>query len=492
MRLAARGTLWLGLVNVLSKGAQMLVILAMGAYLDASQLGTVTIVVTLVNLGQTVQAMGVYDVISRTRAEPRIFAGTVASLSLVVGLLLAVALALGAGPFTAALGAPNGAPLLRVAALCLPFTAYAGAQLGYLHRILDFRRRLIPDAGSALVGAAVTIGAAVAGAGEWALVAGLLTTAVLAPLLGLAVGVRLPLGLDRAHVAETARWVRITGPGAVIGVLLLQVDYVVVTRAAGTAANGIYSLAYRIAFVPYITIAVVIGAVAFPVYARLVDTPGPGGGTGAVAAAFARFWHVLVALTGGLYLTLALLADRVAVIDPRWAASGPILRVLAGYGLLLGLVLACHEAVRAVGRPEVYLRVQILHLVLLVAAAVTLVGPAGALGVAWAQVGAAATVLAVLLIVLVRLGVVGRGVLRGLLGPTLAGVVVTAGHLAASAAGLLPAATSLPGLLVVGSVVGLGYLAVLVVVDRTAVADLRGALRRGSAADTPSEPSARR
>jgi PST family polysaccharide transporter len=486
---AARGTLWLGLVNVLSKGAQMLVILALGRFLDARELGTVTISVTLINLGQILQLMGVYDVISRTRRDPIRFAGTVAGLSVGIGTLLALVLLALADPIAAAVGTPAAAPLLRAAGLGLPFTAYAGVQLAYLHRELAFRRRLVPDAGSALLGAAVTVVAAAHGAGVWSLIAGLLTTAVGAPLLGLAVGVRIPLRFNRSDAAETLRWVRVTGPGAVIGVLLLQVDYIVVNRVLGEAQNGIYSFAYRIAFVPYITVAVVIGAVAFPVYARLADT---GTGTGirgmspsvagpAVAAAFARFWHVLVAVTGGLYVLLFVLADRIVVIDPRWAASVPILRVLCGYGLLLGLVLACHEAVRAIGRPRVYLRVQALHLVLLTGAAIALVRPAGSIGVAWAQVSAAATALAVSSVVLVRAGVVTRAVVRGIRGPLLAAAAVAVGDRVADVAGLLPPYGSLPGVIVLGAVLTAAYVAVLALLDRGAVGDLRAALRRDAA-----------
>ncbi len=144
---ASRGALWLGLVNLLSKGSQVVVTLALGVFLTAGELGTVTVTVALVNLALVLQSAGVYDVISRTSEEPRRFAGTVASLSVGAGVAIALVVSAGAPQIAEAVGAPGATDLLRVAVLSLPFTAFAGVQMAYLHRHLDFRRRLVPDAG---------------------------------------------------------------------------------------------------------------------------------------------------------------------------------------------------------------------------------------------------------------------------------------------------------------------------------------------------------
>jgi PST family polysaccharide transporter len=467
---ASRGAVWLGLVNLLSKGSQVLVTLALGVFLTAAELGAVTVTVALVNLALVVQAAGVYDVIARTAEEPRRFAGTVVTLSVGLGVLLAGLAALLAPRLAALAGAPSATDLLRVAVLSLPFTALAGVQMAYLHRGLDFRRRLVPDAGSALAGAGVTVAGAAAGLGEWSLVAGLVTTAVLAPLLGVAVGIRLRPRWSRAHARETARWAAVTGPGAVLGLVLLNLDYVVVSRVLGEAATGVYSFAFRIAFVPYVMGAVVLGGVAFPLYTRLMAS----GGETAVAPAVVRFVHVVAATTGGAYLALALLADRVVVVDPRWAGSAPVLRVLTAYGFLLGLVLMGHEALRASGRPGVYLRAQVVHVVVLLAAAVTLVR-SGIVAVAWAQVGAVAVAAAVVGVMLARAGVLGAGLGRALLLPAAAAALVAAAHAAAGRAGLLPPVDSLAGGVVVGVLVLLAYGGALAVLDRPLVRDLRAA-----------------
>ncbi|WP_033427294.1 oligosaccharide flippase family protein [Saccharothrix syringae] len=358
--LAVRGSLWLFLVNVVSKGSQAVVTLVLAALLTSEALGLVALAVALVNIGQVVQSMGVYDVVSRTAGDPRRVAGTLLVLSAGAGLVPALGLVAAAGPVAAALGAPGAAPLVRLAALSLPFSAVAGVQMGLVHRDLDFRRRLLPDAGGAVLGAAVTVGLAVAGAGPYSLVLGLLCAAVAAPLLAVLVGVRVRPGWDAAAAGEALRWIAVVGPGALVAVLLVNVDYLAVARVLGTEAVGVYSLAYRIAWVPYIMVAVVLGGVVLPLCARMLRE---GRGLSDVVG---RFTVAVLALTGGLYAVVALSADRVVVFGARWAGAAVPLVLLCAYGLGISLLHVWYQVLKAAGHARRYLLLETTHLVVLV------------------------------------------------------------------------------------------------------------------------------
>lgn len=365
---ATRGSAWLAVVNLVSKGCQAVVTLVLAALFTEAELGVVALVVAVVNVGQVVQAMGVYDVISRTARDPRRMAGTVLVLSVGVGVAMTAVAVAFAPAIAALLGAPSAAPLLRLAALSLPFTAVGGVQMGLMHRDLDFRRRLVPDAGSALFGAAVTIVGAAAGAGPVALVLGLLCTAVAQPLLGVCVGVRVRPCWDRAAAGEATRWIAVVGPAAVIGTLLVVVGYPVIGRVLGPDAAGIYALAYRIAWMPYVMAAVVLGAVAFPVFTRMLrDGQGE-----RLPAAVARFTRVTALVAGGAYVGAAVLADRVVLLGQRWAPAAGALVLLCGYGLALSLNHIWCEAIRATGHTGRFLALQAAHLATLVVALLVL------------------------------------------------------------------------------------------------------------------------
>ncbi|MFT7841040.1 oligosaccharide flippase family protein [Saccharothrix sp. BKS2] len=357
---AVRGSLWLFLVNVVSKGSQVAVTLVLAAFLTPGALGLVALAVALVNIGQVVQSMGVYDVISRTAGDPRRVAGTLLVLSAGAGAVSALVLVAAADEVARALDAPGAAPLVRLAALSLPFSAVAGVQMGLLHRDLDFRRRLLPDAGGAVLGAAVAIALAVGGAGPYAPVLGLLCTAVSAPLLAVLVGVRVRPGWDAAAAGESLRWIAVVGPGALVAVLLINVDYLAVARVLGAEAVGAYSLAYRIAWVPYILVAVVLGGVLLPLCAELLREGRE------LSGVVGRFTLAVLALTGGLYAVVAVSADRVVVFGARWAPAALPLALLCLYGLGISLLHVWYQVLKATGHARRYLALEVTHLLLLV------------------------------------------------------------------------------------------------------------------------------
>ncbi|XVS67057.1 oligosaccharide flippase family protein [Actinosynnema sp. CA-299493] len=357
---AGVGALWLFLVNLVGKGSQMAVTLVLAAFLTEEGLGLVALAVALVNIGQVVQSMGVYDVVSRTDRDPRRVAGTLLVLSAGTGVVLAVALVLAADPIAHALDAPSVAPLVRLAAASLPFSAVAGVQMGLLHRDLDFRRRLLPDAGGAVLGAAVTVVLAVLGAGPYALVVGLLCTAVAQPVLGVVVGVRVRPVWDAGAAGEASRWIAVVGPGAVVAVLLINVDYLAIARAHGPEAVGVYSLAYRIAWVPYILVAVVLGGVVLPLCAKLIREGAE------LSGVVERFTSAVLVVTGGLYAVTAALADRVVVFGARWAEAALPLALLCLYGLGISLLHLWYQVLKAAGHARRYLALEVSHLVLLV------------------------------------------------------------------------------------------------------------------------------
>ncbi|MEV6829529.1 oligosaccharide flippase family protein [Amycolatopsis sp. NPDC051102] len=466
---AVRGSLWLGVVNLVSKSSQMLVTLVLAALLTEGQLGAVALAVALVNLGQVVQSIGVYDVIGRTERDPRRTAGTVLTLSVGAGAVLAVALVAAAGPLTALLGTPDAAGLVRLAALGLPFSAAGGVQMGLMHRELDFRRRLLPDGGSAVLGAVLTVVLAAGGAGPVSLVLGLLATAVAQPLLGALAGGGVRPHWDAGAVREVLRWVAVVGPAAVVGALLVNLDYLAVGHTLGPDAVGVYSLAYRLAWVPYIMVAVVLGAVAFPVFTRLRREGRP------LAGAVTRFTRAVLVVTGGLYLALAVLADRVVLLGGRWAGAAGPLAVLSGYGAGICLLQIWYQAVKATGHVRRYLALETTHLVLL-AAGLAVLTPAGIGAVAWVQCGAAWLVVPIAWRVLAGLGVAP-------VGAELGGTVVRV--LLACVAGAVPAVVSgrwlgdsLAGALAEAAVLVAAYAGATLLLQRDALAELRrGGLR---------------
>jgi PST family polysaccharide transporter len=144
------------------------------------------------------------------------------------------------------------------------------------------------------------------------------------------------------------RWVLLAGIATLAGTLITQLA---VSRELGAAALGLYFLALKVAFLPIEAAGAVVGAVAFPMFARLRDDP----------AATARSFAMLLAGFGlvllPVYAVLVVVAPLFEqALGPRWAGTAPIVQILALAGvaailadLLAPLLLGHGRAVRVFG-----------------------------------------------------------------------------------------------------------------------------------------------
>jgi O-antigen/teichoic acid export membrane protein len=468
---AKRGVLWLGIVNIASKGTQMAVMLAVAAFLTESELGLVTVAVSLVNIAAVVQMMAVYEVIACAKSDEKVMADTTVTISLAASVVLCMSGVLGAGWIAGALGSPSASGLIALVALSLPFTAVGGVQMALIHRALDFRLRLLPDAGSAVLGAVVAIVLASTGAGSMSLAIGLLVSAVLQPLFGFLVGVRVRPGWDRAAATEAFRWMATLGPGAIIAIVVVNVDYAIILRMLGPDAVGVYSLAFRIAWSPYVMIALVLNSVAFPVYAALLrdnrrrDIP----------ATANRFTGMVLLTVGGIYLIIALMAGRVELLGARWAPAAPVLMVLCLYGLGLSLLQAWYDLVNVVGRTGYYLGFEIVRLVLLVSGLLILTEH-GVTVAAFAQVVAVWAVMPFVWVTIVRakLAPPKAQLVRTLAGFAVPAMACVGAYLALRLAGLEHSMKSWGGAVLELAVLLTCYVGVAALLNRDVVESLRG------------------
>jgi PST family polysaccharide transporter len=128
-----------------------------------------------------------------------------------------------------------------------------------------------------------------------------------------------------APLVNFGRWVLLAGIATLAGTLVTQL---VVSRELGAAALGLYFLALKVAFLPIEAAGSIVGAVAFPMFARLRDDP----------MATARSFAMLLAGFGLVLLPVYALLVVVAplfeqALGERWAGTAPIVRILALAGV---------------------------------------------------------------------------------------------------------------------------------------------------------------
>ncbi|GAB2459220.1 hypothetical protein GCM10027062_43830 [Nocardioides hungaricus] len=467
----ARGALWLATNGIVVKGSQTIVLLTLAAMLAPSALGLVALGTLVANVSAVLTSLGTASALVYWRGDVHRAARSAVTLGAALGLVVAGLLWL-AAPWLASsfnVGA-DGAGVIRGLTVTLPCLAVAAVTTELLRRRLAFARRIVPDTVSSLVGAVVAIVLASQGVGVMALVVGQIVQGVLTMLLAWVVHPPVVPGWNAEDVRGLLSY---GGPYAAANLLelvQLNVDYLIVSRVLGGEALGQYSLAFRIAFMPYLMIVVVTTGAAFPYLCRQ-----RGAGLGRATATVSMATLTLVA---PICLGIVLFADGLVLLGDRWSPGVPVVAWLAAYAVLLSVGQLVQTALNAAGRPALSLVLRLCHLVLLTLV-ILVVARRGIVAVAVAQVAVAAVV-AVLALALARLHVAGLSLRRlvGSLRPALLGGAAMAAVVVSLRALLDPVLPAAAVLVLVGAAGLLAYVATVRILDRAHLAEAAQLLRR--------------
>ena len=264
------------------------------------------------------------------------------------------------------------------------------------------------------------------------------------------------VGLRRAALA-----------GSFLEFALQNVDYALVGLLLGPVALGEYTIAFRVAILPFLIITYVIAGVAFPLYARITNDSAS---TQRVMQATMRACCGLVFLMG---IGLTTLAPFLEVLGQRWQAAVPVARLLGIYVCLRSAAFMVSMLLR-VTSPVANAVLRGAWVLLLIALIAT-VGRAGIIAVGAIQVVVAVPMLGAFLLVVRRLaGISIAPLVADIARASVAGLAATAATVAVQqAVEALSSPTSIWALLALGSIFCGVYALVLALIMPGVANDLR-------------------
>ena len=358
----ARGALWLGTSSLVVKASQTVVLLTLAALLAPEALGLVALGTLVANVSGILANLGTAQALVYWRGEVQRAARTSVTIALVGGSLLAALLWLVAPWLAETFRAEDGgAAVIRGLTVVLPCVAVAAVTSELLRRELRFRRRVIPDIVASVVGAVVAVALAVSGFGVMSLVVGQIVQGVLTLLLAWVVHPPVLPGWSTADARGLLSYGGTLSGASLLELVQLNLDYLFISRVLGALSLGFYSLAFRLAYLPYLMIVIVITGAAFPYLCRR-----RGAELGSAAERVAAATVTLV-----LPLSLGLGALRRPPRDPRRqvVTRRPGGRLAGGVRLpALGRSGFVQVTLNASGRPGLSLMLRTSHLVALLVA----------------------------------------------------------------------------------------------------------------------------
>lgn len=267
---ALRSFPWAVLSYAATKTGTVVTTIVLARLLVPEDFGLISLATVIVGLVNLLSDVGMGSVLILRRDLDDTGKGTILSLLLILGAMLAVLLAVAADWIASVVNTPALGRILSILAVTVFVSGLTWFYESLLQGELEFRKRFFSQASQSISYAAVAIPLAALGVGVWSLVVGqIVAFAVYALVLVSVAPVRIRPALD----LRVARDVIGSGMGFLLqgGVAFLKqnLDYLVIGRFAGVTSLGFYTLSFRMAELPYWSIADPVAKVTFPSFARM-------------------------------------------------------------------------------------------------------------------------------------------------------------------------------------------------------------------------------
>ena len=271
-----RAISWMTIAQVVGQATSLVSVIALGALLTPSAFGTVTAGLVLVTVATLLMGAGTSGSIVSTADIGPGEARRALLLNLANGAVLTVVIFLVAEPMTRNFARGGDPGVLRALSVSLLLYSFSVVPAALLQKRMRFKSYAFAMVAATTVSSVSAVGAAVLGAGVWALVVRqILYHAILAGLTWW-MARDLLVGL-RGHRETEGRPVAARQGGSSFFLLsaaylvALNADYLVVGRLTDAARLGTYSLAFTLSFVPLRQFAWQVGSVFFAASAATSD-----------------------------------------------------------------------------------------------------------------------------------------------------------------------------------------------------------------------------
>lgn len=380
----ARGIFW----NFIAYGLSKIVVLAttsiLARLLSRDDFGIVALAVVAINYLAVVKDLGLGIALIQRRENVNEAANTVFTLNLIFGIILSAVLIPLAPAVAVYFRNPMVTPVLRWLGLSFFIGAFGSVHAVWLMRELDYRRKLIPDMGGALIKGIISIGLALGGYGVWALVIGQLGGVLSSVILFWVIVPWRPrfvlnLKITRDLIAFGSSIIS----SDILNVSIDNLGYIVIGRLYGTVQLGIYTLAYRLPEMLLIGNLWIMAGVTFPAFAKIQND------SSNLRRGFLGSVRLVELIAIPICLGLIIAAEPIVLVvfGSQWVDAIPILRIISLYALVASMGYHVGDVYKAIGRPDILLYMTILTLALL-GASLWVGSHYGLTGIAWAYVAA--------------------------------------------------------------------------------------------------------
>lgn len=379
--------------------------------LDPATFGVFIVGLAVAEVGKILAQGGLVSSLYRAREVTARLADTVFWANLAMGILVALVCVAMRHPLARAMGSAEAAPVIAALGFIVPISAAGATHMSRNLREFGHRALAVRSLGAGLVGGTLALVAAHAGWGVWALVVQRFASEMIGTLVAWH-AFRWRPGFDVSWTTLRTQWklgASVAGSQLLL-VALNRTQDVILNRALGIGAVGVYRAAWKSIEVAAQGMIIPFSTVAVPTLAKLKHDM-PAFRRGYVRMVSASAMISLPAIAG-----IGVLADAIIplLFGQQWSESIPLTRVLSLMGPAFALSFFVDPALTVLGRAGAIARLAGVHLALTMVLCIS-AAPHGLLWFAVAYVVSEYATLALQMVVLQRVtGIPAFAVLGGI------------------------------------------------------------------------------
>lgn len=378
-----RGAIWSAGATIFLRLGNILLMAVVARIVSPEELGVFALAVTVHAVVVTMAELGIASAIARSDLDVDKIAPTIVTISVVGSLVLAVPMAVFADQIAQFVGNGNAGNALRILSIGVALIGPLAVPGALLQREFRQKVQFWASAAAFIPGSATLIVLSILGNGSeafaWSRIVGQLVTAGV--ILAYSSRLYLP-ALNKSLLRPLLAFGLPLSAANLLSQVLLNADYVFIGKLLPAADLGIYFLAFGISMWPTAVIGSMLNGVVLPAVSGVLRD---GGDVAGAVVQGARTISLVVFPLGAFLFTFA---DQLilTIYGPAWASAGPVLSILAAYGVLFVFGLFMANIMIAMGKTVILFGVQVAALAALIPALWTGVTFGGLEGAAIAHI----------------------------------------------------------------------------------------------------------
>jgi teichuronic acid exporter len=360
---ARSGVAWSALERFGQQGCAFAVQIVLARLLAPEQFGLIAMVAVFIAISNVLIDAGFSRALIQRKELTDLDVTSVFYFNLLIAILLAIFLYTVAPEIAQFYDSDELISIVRVLSIGLIFSGLGAVHKAKLSREMRFKRLFFVSFPATLVGGTVGIVLALNGYGVWALVAqSLLMKFITTVLLWMHTGWRPSLAFDYNCIREMFPYGSRLAVSGVLDTAFSNLYVLVIGKVFTPIEVGLFQRARAFQQLPVQNVQSIIGRVAFPLFSSIQDDP----------ARMKRGLRKAILLVSLLILPGMALLSAIAepmillLIGEQWQAAVPLLKLLCVVGALYPLHAMNLNLLAAIGRSDLFLRLEIIKKVLIV------------------------------------------------------------------------------------------------------------------------------